>query len=161
MQELQMKRGIPASYTIVEGTNAGDMYDSIFKLIGLDVANDTNILNDRINRYLFYGTITNSGLNIDSSFLNPKETGIGQPLSSYPGAILTEYTESKISSNAVLEYPRAVFLKDGRIFIRENLNQDYLKWLPDICRLTTKMFEDEDLAIEFQKIIDQQISQED
>ncbi len=164
MQELEMKRGIPAFDAIIEGTPAGDMYDSTFKLIGLDVAENTNILNDGINRYLFHGTITYSGVNRDSSFLNPEETDIGQPLSSYPGAILTEYTESKISSNAVLEYPRAVFLEDGRIFIRENLDQDYhLKWLPDILKITIKMFEEdyESLAVEYQKIIGPQIKQDD
>lgn len=162
MQKLEMKRGIPAFDAIVEGTPADGMYDSTFKLIGLDVAENTNILNDGINRYMFHGTITYSGVNRDSSFLNPKEADIGEPLSSYPGAILTEYTESKISSNAVLEYPRAVFLKDGRIFIRENLIQDYLKWLPDILKITIKMFEEdyESLAVEYQKIMTQQGQQE-
>ena len=89
-----------------------------YKITQLQVPEDTVVLNDGVYKYQLYGK-TEDFRRIQSCEVKDLEATIGF-LGSYPGMILLH----KGGITGVLNRPRVVFMRDGRIFIEDSMRED-------------------------------------
>jgi len=134
---LQSKEEKEIFNAVIEGAYHDLWTDLNYKIAQLEVPEEVSVLNDSTYRYLLYGktddfenikTDSNAdGLERKIDFLGFCE-GVVLP---YMGGIPN-----------LLERPRAVCLRDGRIFVDEHMltNSAYLKAIPSIVKAAGELF---------------------
>jgi hypothetical protein len=125
---------------VIEGTYHGELRNLNYKLVQLQIPEDAAILNDGIYRYKLHGKTEDfesiqkvndgvGGLEVTIDFLGFCE-GVVLP---YKGGILK-----------ILEIPRTVCMRDGKVFIGEHMSMDktYLDVFSSIVKTAGEIFRD-------------------
>lgn len=118
LREEQKEPGTETFNAVIEGVYQNKGQELHYKIIQLQVPEGTLVLNDGVYRYKLYGK-TEDFRRIQSCEVKGLEATIGS-LGSYPGIILLY----KGGITGVLNRPRGVFMRDGRIFIEDSTRED-------------------------------------
>lgn len=120
---LFRKRRQPEYLAVIEGTFHDEWRNLQYKLSELSIPEGTTVVNDGVYDYIFYG--------------RSEDFQTVQIVESSESPVLT--TKSLISSDdVILERPRAVYTKDGRVFVEKNMLSDaaYLETIPEMLYTT-------------------------
>jgi len=129
---------------VIEGTYHDDWTQLHYKLAHIQVPEDTGVINDGMYKYHFYGKTTDfqsvQPINGEAKGLEAKI----DLLCFSPGVVLP-YSGGTPN---ILERPRTVCTKDGRIFIDESMldNEDYLGVIPSMVQNAGEIFKKKSFA---------------
>ncbi|MEK6926781.1 MAG: hypothetical protein AABW50_05900 [Nanoarchaeota archaeon] len=141
------------SNAVIEGTDHESWSDLQYMALPLKISKDVSLINDGNYRFLFYGK-ANDFENVDrvddKSRLEVKIDSLFFPneciaIDENGKAVYGNNSDSfEIDATAIaLERPRSIVLKDGRIFIEEDMlkKDSYLKVVPSIIKMSKKIFD--------------------
>ena len=111
---------------VVEGNSHYNLKIPLFKLVNLEIPENVFLIDDTSRRFNFYG-VTNDFKKIERRDLDVGTFKRVDRLSLCPGIVLPYRGEFK----SLLENPRTVILKDGRVFVENGIrrNLEYMRLL--------------------------------
>ena len=142
------RREIQDFNVVVEGTWMGDWRNTHYKLARLEVPENAKTINDEDLTYSPFGREESE----KSAEEDALETKVDS-LAFCKGVVLP--CKGGVFPN-VLDRPRAIFLKDGRIFIEKEMakDQEYLKTIQRSSQYARRLFDDPQTNEGYRKIME-------
>jgi hypothetical protein len=147
------KEEIVGFNSVIEGSYHDEWTTLNYKLADLNLQEDDAIINDGTYKYLFFGR-TADFKSVDRILPLPENClEIKIDSLSFGSGIVLPFRGGIPN---ILERPRAISFKDGRIFIESNMISDarYLKAIPEILKTASELFANKQINETYRQLME-------
>lgn len=146
------KREFAEFNSVIEGTYHDEWFLFHYKLANLSIPKNVSLINDGTNKYSFFGK-TEDFISVDQNKKTDSLEIEVDSLSFGPGIVLP----FRGGIPNILDRPRTISLRDGRIFVDEHMiiDEKYVKAIPEILQTANKLFTDKQTNENYKKIMAQ------